>query len=145
MILAADVLEHVRSPGAILEQVAPLLAPGGSLIASVPNFGHWYPRPAGGVGRFDYDRRGILDQRPRPLLHQAQLRATGGEAAATGRCVGSGTGLPLEVVERGGNGQEAGSGMAARGLSRLDQAAVAMRPQLFAYQLVYELVRKESD
>ena len=31
------------------------------VIASVPNFGHWYPRPRVALGRFDYDRRGILD------------------------------------------------------------------------------------
>ena len=35
---------------------------GGHVIASVPNFGHWYPRPRTALGRFDYDQRGILDQ-----------------------------------------------------------------------------------
>ncbi len=46
LILAADVLEHVRRPEDVLDQVRTLLTPGGSVIASVPNFGHWYPRAA---------------------------------------------------------------------------------------------------
>jgi hypothetical protein len=50
------------------------------------------------------------------------------------------TGLPFEVIDRGGNGQEAGSGSAARMLSRVDRTAAAVRPQLFAYQFIYELV-----
>jgi O-methyltransferase len=52
----------------------------------------------------------------------------------------SSTGLPLEVIDRGRNGREAGSGPSARMLSRVDRAAVAVRPQLFAYQFIYELV-----
>ena len=36
--------------------------PAGSMITSVPNFGHWYPRARVALGRFDYDRRGILDR-----------------------------------------------------------------------------------
>ena len=31
-------------PSSLLDQVARLLAPDGVLVASVPNFGHWYPR-----------------------------------------------------------------------------------------------------
>jgi hypothetical protein len=52
----------------------------------------------------------------------------------------NGTGLPFEVIDRGGNGQEAGSGPVARTLSRADRVAAAVRPQLFAYQFIYELV-----
>ena len=48
--------------------------------------------------------------------------------------------LPLEVIDRGANGQQAGSGSAARILSHIDRATVAARPQLFAYQFIYELV-----
>ncbi len=143
VILAADVLEHVRSPEQILEQARALLAPGGSIIASIPNFGHWYPRLRVAAGRFDYDRRGILDQD-----HVRFFTKRSFERVATGtgyRAVRTaGTGLPLEVVDRGGQGQQAGSGRAARALARIDQVAVAARPELFAYQLVYELVPERS-
>ena len=40
--------------------VAPL-RPGGTVIASVPNISHWYPRGRTALGLFDYDQRGILD------------------------------------------------------------------------------------
>jgi glycosyltransferase involved in cell wall biosynthesis len=138
-VLAADVLEHVRFPGRILEDVRGLLAPGGSFVVSVPNFGHWYPRVRVAVGRFDYDRRGILDQDHvrfftrrsfERLVTEAQLRVVRR----------GGTGLPLEVIDRGGHGKELGSRSGTRALSRIDRAAVAARPQLFAYQFTYELV-----
>ena len=35
--------------------------PGGEILVSVPNFGHWYPRGKVALGRFDYDQRGPLD------------------------------------------------------------------------------------
>jgi hypothetical protein len=144
VVLAADVLEHVRSPGQILDDVRGLLAPGGSLLVSVPNFGHWYPRVRVALGRFDYDRRGILDRdHVRFFTRRSfeRLVVDGGYRVARR----SGTGLPCEVVDRGGNGQEAGTGSVARALSRIDRAAVAARPQLFAYQFLYELVPAGAD
>jgi glycosyltransferase involved in cell wall biosynthesis len=144
VVLAADVLEHVRSPGQILDDVRGLLAPGGSLLVSVPNFGHWYPRVRVALGRFDYDRRGILDRdHVRFFTRRSfeRLVVDGGYRVARR----SGTGLPFEVVDRGGNGQEAGTGSVARALSRIDRAAVAARPQLFAYQFLYELVPAGAD
>src|SRR5262249_9569649 len=44
VVLAADVLEHVRAPDALLADVRRRLKAGGSILVSVPNFGHWYPR-----------------------------------------------------------------------------------------------------
>jgi glycosyltransferase involved in cell wall biosynthesis len=137
VILAADVLEHVRTPEQILDQLKPLLAPGGSVIVSVPNFGHWYPRVRVAVGRFDYDRRGILDRDhvrffTKPSFERL-IRNCGYSVARR-----SATGLPLEVVDRGGQGDTASSGI-SRVVSRIDRATIALRPQLFAYQFVYEL------
>jgi glycosyltransferase involved in cell wall biosynthesis len=143
VVLAADVLEHVRTPEQILHDVRGLLAPGGSLLVSVPNFGHWYPRVRVALGRFDYDRRGILDRDHVRFFTKRsfeRLVVNGGFRVVRR----SGTGLPFEVVDRGGNGQEAGSGSVARALSRIDRAAVAARPQLFAYQFLYELVPAEA-
>jgi SAM-dependent methyltransferase len=139
VVLAADVLEHVRTPERILDDVRSLLAPGGSALVSVPNFCHWYPRVRVAVGRFDYDRRGILDRDHVRFFTKRsfeRLVTTSGFRVVRR----SGTALPLEVIDRGGNGQVGGSGSAARALTRLDGAAVAVRPQLFAYQFIYELV-----
>jgi glycosyltransferase involved in cell wall biosynthesis len=139
VVLAADVLEHVRSPGRILEDVRSVLAPGGSLMVSVPNFGHWYPRTRVALGRFDYDRRGILDRDHVRFFTRRSFErlVTEGKFRVVRR---SGTGAPLEVIDRGSNGQHAGSGSVARILSHIDRATVAARPQLFAYQFIYELV-----
>ena len=139
VVLAADVLEHVRDPALLLAHAQALLAPGGSLMVSVPNFGHWYPRLRVAVGRFDYDRRGILDRdHVRFFTKRSIERLLNGAGLRIVRR--SATGLPLEVADRGGQGQDPGSGSAARALSALDRAAVAARPQLFGYQLLYELV-----
>src|SRR4029079_15958580 len=61
LILAADVLEHLRDPARLLLQLHGGSFADAALISSGPNIGHWYPRLRIALGRFDYDRRGILD------------------------------------------------------------------------------------
>jgi SAM-dependent methyltransferase len=39
-----QVLEHVPDPGALVAELVPYLAPGGTLIVSVPNFASWQSR-----------------------------------------------------------------------------------------------------
>jgi SAM-dependent methyltransferase len=138
LILAADVLEHVRSPERILEQAHLVLAPGGSVIVSIPNFAHWYPRLRVAFGRFDYDRRGILD---RDHVRFFTKRSFERLASTRGYRVvrRTGTGLPIEVVQRGSGRPRRDARRAARALAVVDRIGVAARPQLFAYQLVYEL------
>ena len=61
-IVLADVLEHLREPGSLLEQCRDLLADDGRLIVSVPNVAHWSVRLPLLFGRFVYAGRGILDR-----------------------------------------------------------------------------------
>lgn len=61
-IVAADVLEHLRDPVAVLRTLAPLLRPGGRVLVSVPNVAHGSVRLALMTGRFDYNDIGILDR-----------------------------------------------------------------------------------
>ena len=61
IILFADVLEHLREPGALLGRVEPLLAEGGSIIASIPNIAHGSVRLALLNGEFQYHETGLLD------------------------------------------------------------------------------------
>ncbi|MDY0013840.1 MAG: class I SAM-dependent methyltransferase [Rhodocyclaceae bacterium] len=60
-ITFADVLEHLRDPGAALRKVAPLLTTGGVLVASVPNVTHAALAYEIANGRFSYREFGLLD------------------------------------------------------------------------------------
>jgi methionine biosynthesis protein MetW len=136
VVVAADVIEHVRRPEQLLTEIHDVLGPGGRLLLSVPNFGHWYVRVRVASGRFDYDRRGILD---RTHLRFFTLRSLERLLHDTGWHVvrSDATGLPFHVADRGGGG-----GLSARlasALGRVDQASVRARRTLFGYQLLYEL------
>lgn len=137
VVIAADVLEHLPEPERLLTQIRDLLSPRGVLIASVPNFGHWYPRLRVLSGRFDYDRRGILDRGHLRFFTRASFErlVTGCGYRIRRRTA---TGIPFEVTARGSSdGRTSGAGGGA--LPTLDRAAVALRPTLFGYQFVYEL------
>jgi glycosyltransferase involved in cell wall biosynthesis/ubiquinone/menaquinone biosynthesis C-methylase UbiE len=128
VVLAADVLEHVREPEQLLEQIAGVLVPRGVLIASVPNFGHWYARTRTVLGLFDYDQRGVLDRgHVRFFTRRSLMRRlrTAGFALVRDEA----TGLPLDVLARG-------DGPFKRALRAVDRLAVAARPTLFGYQFV---------
>jgi len=60
-IICADVLEHLTDPWRVLRQLAPLLTPGGQLIASVPNVQNLRIIRDLLRGRWRYRERGILD------------------------------------------------------------------------------------
>jgi glycosyltransferase involved in cell wall biosynthesis len=133
LVLALDVLEHLREPDRLLRELHEICTDDSILISSVPNIGHWYPRLRIGLGRFDYDRRGILDATHLRFFTWrsfAALAARAGWQAEERRL----TGLPLEVL-----GFDGGAGPRHRlrtALRRLDQAGRAVWPSLFAYQYV---------
>jgi SAM-dependent methyltransferase len=139
VIIAADVLEHVREPEALLEALPGRLAPGGSIVACVPNFGHWYPRLRVALGRFDYDRRGILDRGHVRFFTRKSFERMVERAGYSVRRREFLT-LPLEIVDRGGRDDVAGAGdTMRRAIKRVDRIGNALRPTLFAYQFLYEL------
>jgi 2-polyprenyl-3-methyl-5-hydroxy-6-metoxy-1,4-benzoquinol methylase len=61
-IIFADVLEHVPWPVGVLRRYLEALAPGGSVIVSLPNVGLWSVRFAHLLGRWDYEETGVLDR-----------------------------------------------------------------------------------
>jgi hypothetical protein len=62
VIVAADVLEHLKDPEAVLRRLRPFLAPGGYLVASIPNVTHGSVRLALLSGTFPYAETGLLDR-----------------------------------------------------------------------------------
>lgn len=62
VMVAADVLEHLKEPEAVLRRLQPFLAPGGYLVASVPNVTHGSIRLALLGGSFPYADTGLLDR-----------------------------------------------------------------------------------
>ncbi len=128
VVLAADVLEHVRMPELVLDQSRNVLAPRGVLIASVPNFGHWYARGRTALGLFDYDQRGIFDRsHVRFFTRRSFLRSL--RTAGFSIVRDEATGLPLATLTRRDS-------TIVRVLRALDRLAVNMRPTLFGYQFI---------
>jgi 2-polyprenyl-3-methyl-5-hydroxy-6-metoxy-1,4-benzoquinol methylase len=136
LIVVADVLEHLREPGPMLSELHSLLAPGGRVLVSVPNFSHWYVRARVLSGHFNYDRRGILD---RGHLRFFTARTMERLLTSTGWTIRQAayTGLPFGVADRGG--RSGTSERLRRVAGRVDDVGVRRWPSMFGYQLLYEL------
>ncbi len=137
VILAADVLEHVRDPEHLLRQMTDCLAEGGVVLASVPNISHWYSRSRIALGLFNYDQRGILDRTHLRFFTRRSF------LALARRCrlqpiQTRHSGLPFDVVTPGTEG------LASRLARTVDAALVRFWPTMFAYQFVYELALRRS-
>ena len=61
-IVFGDVLEHLRNPRSVLEQLSKLLKPGGRILISLPNVANIWVRLNLLFGRFNYTRVGIFDE-----------------------------------------------------------------------------------
>src|SRR5262245_60823142 len=62
VVLAADVLEHLKDPLSVLKSVKDYLKPHGYFAISVPNVAHISIRLALLAGKFPYSESGLLDQ-----------------------------------------------------------------------------------
>ena len=137
IVLMADVIEHVRRPQRLLKQARARLTPTGSIVASIPNFSHWYPRSRVALGRFDYDRRGILDNghvRFFTARSFERLSSSSGFDVRRRAAVG----LPIEALRRG-DGDGSADGRVNAGVSRIERVALDTWPAMFAFQYLYEL------
>jgi 2-polyprenyl-3-methyl-5-hydroxy-6-metoxy-1,4-benzoquinol methylase len=61
VIVAADVLEHLKDPLSMLRRLREFLAPGGWFVISLPNVAHGSVRLALLEGHFQYQKLGLLD------------------------------------------------------------------------------------
>jgi 2-polyprenyl-3-methyl-5-hydroxy-6-metoxy-1,4-benzoquinol methylase len=74
VVLAGDVLEHMREPHLFLRQLHRLLAPRGCVIASIPNIAHADVRLSLLSGEFEYRDKGLLDRTHLRFFTKASLR-----------------------------------------------------------------------
>lgn len=90
LILCLDVLEHLVDPWRVVARLKSLLAPGGRLIASIPNVRNWHAlAPLLFAGRWQYADSGILDKTHlRFFTHDSALQLV------------AGSGLQVTAVER---------------------------------------------
>lgn len=129
-ILCADVLEHLRQPERLLAALRGALAPGGRLLASLPNSGHAWFRWNVLRGRFPAEDRGLFD---RTHLHFYTWRGWRDLFAAAGftmesvRVSGVPVGLALPRWE---------DTVPVRALEWLSHAMARLWKTMFAYQFV---------
>jgi 2-polyprenyl-3-methyl-5-hydroxy-6-metoxy-1,4-benzoquinol methylase len=62
IIILGDILEHLIDPGKVLAGLVGVLAPGGSVVISVPNVAHGSVRLALLQGSWDYRELGLMDR-----------------------------------------------------------------------------------
>lgn len=129
-VLCADVLEHVRDPLKLLRECRERLAPGGVLLASLPNSGHLYFRWNVLLGRFPRHDKGLFD---RTHIHfymwegWTELLATAGFRIEDLRVSGVPAGLALPRWD---------GSAAVTALEWFSFQLARLRKTLFAYQFV---------
>lgn len=70
----ADVLEHLRDPLKVLRRAAEFARPGGKIIISVPNLGHWQIVASLINNDFSYNKVGIMDNTHTHFFTEPALR-----------------------------------------------------------------------
>jgi 2-polyprenyl-3-methyl-5-hydroxy-6-metoxy-1,4-benzoquinol methylase len=70
----ADVLEHLRDPLKVLRRAAEFVRPGGKIIISVPNLGHWQIVASLINNDFSYNKVGIMDHTHTHFFTEPTLR-----------------------------------------------------------------------
>ena len=133
-VLAADVFEHLPNPELLLGQLPGILSPRGVVVTSVPNFAHWYPRARVLLGQFDYERRGILDEGHLRFFTRQSFERLVRDAGLRVRRRGV-TGIPVDVADRGNHVPPWVKSV----LSGADRTGAVLWPNLFAYQILFEL------
>jgi predicted TPR repeat methyltransferase len=136
VVVCADVLEHLTDPAAMLARIREWLAPGGILLASIPNVANVTVRAALLLGRFEYTDRGILDRTHvtfftrstgRRLLESHGFDVVGAVPTA----------MPYELAL-----PALGRGPLAVATRAFAEGTARVWPTLFGYQFVFEAIRR---
>jgi glycosyltransferase involved in cell wall biosynthesis len=130
-VLLLDVLEHLKSPGQILEQSHAVLKREGSLIVSLPNVANIWVRIMLLFGRFNYQQRGLLDKTHLRFFTRRTARRLLEENGYTIETERE-TVIPIELVLGWSE-----NNIVLRALNRLLAAATWCMPGLFGYQAMF--------
>lgn len=138
-IILADVLEHLRNPSDLTRKVRPLLKTDGKLIASTGNVALWYMRLSLLLGRFNYGKKGILDE---THVHLYTLDSFERLITQCGYQVDKVkvTSLPFEVVFK-----STGKNQLLKLADWTYYQLACLWPKLFAYQFVIEASVKNLE
>lgn len=130
-ILCADILEHLRRPQQILQALRRVLAPGGVLIASLPNSGNIWFRLNIFLGRFPQDDKGLFDRTHVRFYMWKGWVELFGSAGYSIESVNP-TAIPVSLVVPEGWASSA----LVDAAESVFYGMARMRKQLFAYQFV---------
>jgi len=140
VLVCADVLEHFSDPGPLLKKLmAHYLAPGGTVIVSLPNVAHFYVRAQLALGRWEYTERGILDQTHVRFFTRRSARALLAESGIVVHRERA-TPLPLPVVHPVFDRDRS-----LYWIHALSAAVTRVWPSLLAYQHVFVGTWLERD
>lgn len=150
-IIFADVLEHLPWPVGVLKRYLQWLAPGGSVIISLPNVGLWSVRFAHLLGRWEYEETGVLDRTHLRFFTRKSARwmigAAGLEVAKTVYNPGLVRPLvPLAKKFAGGKENAAPDSLLnsrpyqlyLRTVYPLERAVASLWPGMLAFQMIFE-------
>lgn len=135
VLVFGDVLEHLADPLPVLRTLLALLAPGGSVVISVPNVSHGSLRLALLQGRWQYRDLGLLDRTHIHFFTRVSLLAM---VAAAGLAV---VDLRTTVLDPLGSEVE----VDPNGLPAGVVEWVRSQPDAMSYQFVLRAVRDDAD
>ncbi len=130
-VLLLDVLEHLKTPETILEQVHGVLKREGSVIVSLPNIANIVVRIMLLFGQFNYRQRGLLDRTHLRFFTRKSARRlleeNGYKIEQERETV-----IPMELVLGWSE-----NNIFLRLINRLLAAATWLMPGLFGYQIMF--------
>ena len=135
VVLALDVIEHLRRPEESLQEIRRAMKPGATLLASTGNVGYVLVRLMLALGFFNYGKKGILDLTHTRLFTKRSFCRTLEDEGFRVETV-RGFGPPIRDM--------VGTSLLLRFLDSASSFLARVWPSLFGYQLLVEAQRLDG-